>query len=185
MPIRVSGGPQLLKVVIAVAFVPDVRPPSRSSPVVAGSGLGLGFLGGLGGVLLELLRNADSSVVIALIASSTVIIVTTLLTSRVLDRQSVGIATGTFLGKPVILDRNRVLKDLLLNSDSKPLQAVVSIGDTTEIYPVLAFGAGSDRNTQVLLGGMNDPTWFELSDVVSVTMEMNHDNGQRKQLPPA
>ena len=146
MPIRLSGGHQLLKVVIAVPYVPDRRTPTGSSSLVAGSGLGLGFLGGLGGVLLELLRNANSAVVIALVAGSTVIVVTTLLTSGALNGQSVGVATGTFLGKPVILDRNRVLKDLLLNSDSKPLRAVVSIGDTTEIYPVLAFGAGSHRN---------------------------------------
>ena len=160
----------------------EEEPPSRPSSAVAGSGLGLGFLSGLGGILLELLRNADSSVVISLVAGSTVIIVTTLLTFGVPNASAAGRATGTFLGNPVILDRNRVLRDLLQNSDSKPLQAVIPVGETNEIYPVLAFGAGKDRTTKVLLEGTEGPRWFELTDLVSVTIAMNHDTDQREQL---
>jgi hypothetical protein len=144
--------------------------PAVATPVTT-TAVGLGFTGGVGAVLLDVLQNGGSAVAIALIAGSTVIIAVGLLTIGLISQSagksagSVKSAAGWFYGSPI-------MSDLPPNWDQQAITAVVQRNGTVEPFEVLAFRPRPSGESQMLLAGTAGPQWHDLDSLASLMIEI-------------
>lgn len=147
---------------------------------VPGSAVGIGFVSGVGAVLLDVLHGGDAAVVISLIAAGTVIVVAGLAAFSLLIRATAQgpaaatAATDQLYGSPFILE-------LPQKWDQRCLRATVR-NDGGSGSGVLAFRPLLSGGTEALLARPDGPVWYNLDALASLVIELSQKDDQRKQL---
>jgi hypothetical protein len=148
---------------------------------VPGSAVGIGFVSGVGAVLLDVLHGGDAAVVISLIAAGTVIVVAGLAAFSLLIRATAqGMAAATAAtdqlhGSPFFLE-------LPQNWDQRSLRATVRNDGGSGASGVLAFRPLLSGGTEALLEKPDGPVWYNLDALASLVIEISQKDDQRKQL---
>jgi hypothetical protein len=144
--------------------------------VAAGSTVGVGVVGAVGAVLLDIIHGGGASVVISLILASAAIIVAGLVTFGLMSPapSNALTATGQLHGSPLFLNLPR-------NWNQGSVQAIVR-DDSSVVCEVLAFRPMESGGTEVLLVKPGGPSWCNLDTLASLIIEVHSKDEQRKQL---
>jgi hypothetical protein len=154
----------------------------EDAPVgVPGSAMGIGLVGGVGAVLLDVLHGGGASVVISLIAASTLVIVAGLATLTVLSR-TVAVAMAAVRTTTEQLHGSPFFLDLPQDWNQRSLLAALRNDPGSGVCKVLAFRPMLSGGTKALLERPNGPTWHKLDELASLTIEISSKEDQRKQL---